>query len=177
MWTDANHRRSIKFSPELRWNGEKTGGTLTSKPCKNKRVGGKSWCRRQRVMIRQSCGLLDLRIESTWATLAPSSGRPSRAPGRFAWIWTADSWRLSRNSFIHQSSGTDGRTDGQPARYNAGGGIYSLPTNKKISLFFSFQFCDVAQVVVVHKYILPILAIFKIWNYKILNTLSYCRQF
>jgi hypothetical protein len=85
------------------------------KPCKNKRVGGKSWCRRQRVMIRQSCGLRDLRLESTCATLAPSFGRPSRAPGRFAWIWAADSWRLSRNSFIRQSSRTDGRTDGWTA--------------------------------------------------------------
>jgi hypothetical protein len=84
------------------------------KQCKNKRVGGKSWCRRQRVMIRQSCGLRDLRIESTCATLAPSFGRPSRAPGRFAWIWTADSRRLSRNSFIHQSSPTDGLSVSQP---------------------------------------------------------------
>jgi hypothetical protein len=39
---------------------------------------------------------------------------PPAPPGRFAWIWTADSWRLSRNSFIHQSSRTDGPTDSQP---------------------------------------------------------------
>jgi hypothetical protein len=109
------------------------------------RVGG----RQQRVTIRQSCGLRDLRIESTCATLAPSFGRPSRAPGRFAWIWTADSWRLSRNSFIHQSSRTDGRTDGptdrQPAGYSARGGIYNLPTNKKISFFFLLNFVMLLQ--------------------------------
>jgi hypothetical protein len=94
------------------------------KQCKNKRVGG----RRQRVMIRQSCGLRDLRIESTCATLAPSFGRPSRAPR--ALRLDLDCGLLAPfTKFIHPPVQSDGRTDRQPAGYNAGGGIYNLPTN------------------------------------------------
>jgi hypothetical protein len=85
------------------------------KPCKTKELVARVGADDSAWWSARVCGLRVLRIESTCATLAPSSGRPSRAPGRFAWIWTADSWRLSRNSFIHQSSGTDGRTEGRTA--------------------------------------------------------------
>ncbi len=135
MWTDANHRRSIKFSPELRWNGEKTGGTLTSNRAKTKElvaiVGADD--------SPPELWTPDLRIESTCATFAPSFGRPFRAPGRFAWLWPADTWRLSRNTFIHQSSRTDGRTDSQPdIMLEVESTIYRLI--KRFPCFFFFNF-------------------------------------
>jgi hypothetical protein len=89
VWRDANvanlDRRSIKFSPELRWNGEKTGSTLTSNSAKTKelvaRVGAddSAWWS-ARVVDSGICGS-KVRAQLWHRPLAVPPAPPGASPG------------------------------------------------------------------------------------------------